>query len=354
MKSPFKLNPTLLAVGLIPLLILSSCQREQERSPIAEPEQEIAELAPSEETVAESPTVSEETDATETTSKPSTPQKSAEDIRFMAYNVENYLEMSRYVNGERRVTTKPEDEIGALVNVIVAAKPDVLGICEIGSIDDLKDLQSRLRTAGLDLPHHYHTGGDDPTRRLALLSTFPITPHEISDPLEYPINGSKVIMGRGILDATVTIGDNYSLRLLGVHLKSKREVRGMDQAEMRKNEALLLRHHATAILQEQPDINLLVYGDLNETKNNSPIQIVRGSGNDNSHLEDVYLRDDRGTTWTHNWKYADIYSRFDYVLMSRGVRPEVDFKASYIPSTPDVSEASDHRPLVVTLTPVDK
>jgi len=42
------------------------------------------------------------------------------------------------------------------------------------------------------------------------------------------------------------------------------------------------------------------------------------------------------------------------VLMSRGVRPEVDFKASYIPATPDVSEASDHRPLVVTLTPVDQ
>lgn len=352
MKSLHKRYPTLLAVGLIPLLWLCSCNREQEHVAIAETDPQVDNRTLSPQTVAQSPVTSDE--PTSQTADAHTPGNSTEEIRFMAYNVENYLEMSRYVDGERRDSTKPEDEIAALVNVIVAAKPDILGICEIGTVDDLKDLQSRLRSAGLDLPHYHHTGGEDPTRRLALLSKYPVTPHEISNPLEYPINGSKMKMGRGILDASVIVNDHYSLRLLGVHLKSKREVRDMDQAEMRKNEALLLRRHATAILEEQPDVNLLVYGDLNDTKNNSPIQIVRGAGNEQNHLEDIYLRDDRGTTWTHNWKYADIYSRFDYVLMSRGVRPEVDFKTSYIPATPEVFEASDHRPLVVTLTPLDQ
>lgn len=354
MNSLLKFKPTIFALVFISLLVFCSCNREHEPSLEAEVEENAAELATLEKTIAENPVATEASDRSTTKPEPATPAKSPEEIRFMAYNVQNYLEMSRYVNGERRVTTKPEEEIAALVSVIVAANPDMLGICEIGSIDDLKDLQSRLLKAGLDFPHHYHTGGGDPTRRQALLSKFPITPHAIPYPLEYPINGGKVKMGRGILDATVTVSNNYSLRVLGVHLKSKREVQDMDQAEMRKNEALLLRRHATAILQDHPNINLLVFGDLNETKNNSPIQIVRGAGDEENHLEDVYLRDDRGTTWTHNWKYADIYSRFDYVLMSRGVRPEVDFKASYIPSTPDVFEASDHRPLVVTLTPVDQ
>ena len=153
-------------------------------------------------------------------------------LRFLSYNVKNYLTMSRYVAGERTDRKKPEKEINALVKIVVAAKPDVLGLCEIGTLEDLAELQKHLADAGLILEHSEHAGGADDTRHLALLSRLPIVATDsqgAQGSLTYKSvdannNPSEFAMQRGILDVTVQAGDKQ-VRFLGVHLKSKREIR---------------------------------------------------------------------------------------------------------------------------------
>lgn len=277
------------------------------------------------------------------------PKTETEQIRFLSYNIKNYLTMSRYIKGGGRVETgKPEEEIEALVKQIVSEKPQILGICEIGTKDELLDLQSRLKKAGLDLPHSEHAGGKDPTRRLALLSSLPITARGSADNLPYTLEGKEMFMSRGILDVTIDlpIGPTH---FIGVHLKSKREIPEADQAMMRLNEAQLLRKHCDAIIKENPDARLIVYGDMNETKGEAPIKALRGHGKSKGFLDDVWAKDSRGEFWTHYWKYQDQYARFDYVFFSRAMKPEMSFKECYIVDPIDFYDASDHRAIMVTI-----
>ncbi len=275
----------------------------------------------------------------------------ADEIVFVAYNVENYLKMDRRVNGEFvKAAPKPEKEIAALLKMIVASKPDLLGVCEIGSEADAVDLQTRLKAAGFDLPHLEYAHGSDSERRLALFSRFPIVARDSQTDLTYQLGDRTMGFNRGVLDATVEINPGYRLRLLGTHLKSKREVKEGDQAVMRRNEAALMRKHAEAILAADPKTNLLLYGDFNDTRNEAPIRTLQGRFATPSYLADIRLADKDGYHWTYCWDYADQYSRFDFIFVSPGLFPEVLQEKSRIHSAPEWVEASDHRPLVVTIS----
>src|SRR4051812_11920522 len=69
-------------------------------------------------------------------------------ITFCSYNLKNYIKMERSVAGKRTDDVgKPEKEITAEVRFLSEIKPDVLGVCEIGTETELKDLQGRLKEA---------------------------------------------------------------------------------------------------------------------------------------------------------------------------------------------------------------
>ena len=105
------------------------------------------------------------------------------------------------------------------------------------------------------------------------------------------------------------------MRFLGVHLKSKREIAEGDQELIRRNEAYLLRKHADAIMADDPEVLLCVYGDLNDTRRTTAVRSVKGPYGSPRFLEDLMIRDSRGMLWTHYWDYQHVYSRFDYVLV---------------------------------------
>ena len=101
---------------------------------------------------------------------------SSDQIRFMAYNLKNYLTMDVYLKGGiKEARPKDPKEVAALIDIIIKENPQILGICEIGTKEDLSDLQSRLKAAGLDLPHSHYAGGMDTTRHLGFISALPIT-----------------------------------------------------------------------------------------------------------------------------------------------------------------------------------
>lgn len=279
----------------------------------------------------------------------------AEEIVFASYNVENYLPMDRRVENKRlKDAPKPESEIEAVVKVITTIKPDILGLVEMGDEATLDDLQKRLKAAGLDLPHREWLQGADQNRHVCLLSRFPIVDRKSRGDIPFELDGKTLRFNRGILDVTVEVNPNYKLRLAGVHLKSRREVEEYDEAWMRAKEAWFLRDHINGILQADPQTNLLVYGDFNDTKNNYPIKEVIGKKGTPNYMMDLWLRDSRNERWTHYWKTADEYSRIDYIMVSPAMVKEILFDKSGVNDSPFWNDASDHRAIYTTISAENK
>jgi endonuclease/exonuclease/phosphatase family metal-dependent hydrolase len=271
-------------------------------------------------------------------------------VTFCSYNLKNYLRMERFVGGKRTEGVgKSEREIAAVVKFITDIRPDVLGVCEIGAADELRDLQARLKAAGLDLPELEAAHGGDPTRRLGLLSRFPIVARGSQTALRYQIGDQIFPVQRGFLDATVRVRKGFELRCVGVHLKSKREVPDADQKLMRRNEAHLLRQHTESILKQAPDTKLLLYGDFNEDKAEAAIVEIEGVPGMELSMHRINVKDSRGEAWTHYWEFQDMYSRFDYFFVSRPLEPYVDKRASHIYDVPSFYSGSDHRPIVMKI-----
>lgn len=272
------------------------------------------------------------------------------------YNLKNYLAMDRRVSGDYvEDAPKPESEIRHIVEALQSINPDILGVCEIGSPEYLEDIRSRLDRVGVSLPHtelvRASSGFD---RNLAILSRYPISSSQSRSDYSYRLEGRTFPVQRGILDVNLTIHSNYDLRVILLHLKSKREVEEADQAEMRFNEAHLARKHIDRIFEKTPDANVLVMGDLNDHRHEAPVKAIQGYFASPGYLSPIALSDDYGFRWTHHWEYADSYSRFDYALASRGITGEIDRNRSYIHHWSNWDKASDHRPLVLSLIPVDR
>ncbi len=191
------------------------------------------------------------------------PPKPEQSIRFVAYNLHNYRLAPA---GDGATHAKSEREIVALLEMLKHLNPEVLGVCEMGAESDLADLQKRLRTAGVDLPHTEWVQAADSVRHLALLSRFEIISRQSVRDVRYIMDDQIFPVQRGFLDVTVQVNPHYQLRLVGAHLKSQRDVAEGDQSLMRRNEAHLLRGHLDRILTARPNENLEVYGDFNETK----------------------------------------------------------------------------------------
>jgi len=256
--------------------------------------------------------------------------------------------MRRYIDGKAVYTSKAEDEIAALIDVIQGSHPDVLGVCEIGSDADLKDLQTRLKKVGVDLPHTHRAYGTDAVRSLGLLSRHPIVATAVPKKLGYTLNDNEFEISRGILDATVQL-PRRKVRFLGVHFKSKRPIKEADQELMRRNESMLLRQHIDDILAESPDEQILAYGDFNDTKRTKAVYTVRGRSNSPKRMEMIEVADSRGENWTHNWKREDIYSRFDFAMVNLNLAPHINKKGCKILDPKSWGKASDHRALLVLI-----
>jgi endonuclease/exonuclease/phosphatase family metal-dependent hydrolase len=225
----------------------------------------------------------------------------------------------------------------------------------MGDETHLADLQGRLKNRGIDLPHTelvVDAGGYN--RNVALLSRFPIVDRQSRADYTYMLGGTKHVFQRGVLDAKIEVSPDYILRYVGLHLKSKREVPEGDQALMRLNEARLARQHIDRIFEAEPEVNLLVAGDLNDLRIEAPVKTLQGSFGHPGHLASLTLSDQFGFRWTHHWSFADSYSRIDFALYSRGLGKEINRNLSRIHHWEDWDKASDHRPLVISITPVNR
>lgn len=255
---------------------------------------------------------------------------------FMTYNVKNWLTSSQ---GREK---SPEAK-AAVIRIISEAKPDIVGLSEIGSPEDVLEIQEMLEKSGCHLPHLHYSGGTDTIRHLVLLSRFPIVSNVQHDP---EIPGKGISMRRGILDATIDTGSDR-VRFMGIHLKSKRTVPDFDQAMLRFEEATHVRNQVDLLLSEDPEALLVVYGDFNDSTRSLSTKAIFGTYRTPLYLAPVHVKDQRGESWTYFYEPEDIYSRIDFVTVSKVLKSHVDKRQSRICNDPAWNEASDHRPVLI-------
>jgi len=282
-------------------------------------------------------------------------------FRVATFNVENYLDQP---SGGR--PAKSDEARAKVRESIRALKPDVIALQEIGPLNTLLELQSSLKADGLDLPYWEHITGFDTNIHVAILSKFPFTARHPHTNDSFLFVGRRFRVSRGFAEVDIQVNTNYSFTLVNLHLKSRRPMPEADEADLRLEEAKILRSLVDAYLTAKPDLNLIVLGDFNDLQDSLPLRTIIGRGRkglvDTRPAErngDDQPRPDhrlapRSITWTHFYPKEDTYSRIDYILLSHGMAREWITNETYVLAIPNWGLASDHRPLVATFTAEDK
>jgi endonuclease/exonuclease/phosphatase family metal-dependent hydrolase len=260
-----------------------------------------------------------------------------ETFKVLFQNAHNYI-----AEGTGQGQPKNEREKLALFQVIVEERPDVLLMCEVGGHDQLDEIDEQLRKRGVAYPHREWIEARDDVRHVVMMSRYPVVAREPHDELTYQINGRTLDVQRGFIEADLQVDSDYRIKIYVAHLKSKMSTKntpfgGSGQAEMRLNEARLLREKVDEDLAANPNVNLLVVGDMNDTPKSKPIQILLRPG-----LTDMCPLDANGYSGTWYDKRKRRYQRFDYMLLSDGLRREVVEGSVKLRDDKTAKIASDH------------
>jgi len=278
-------------------------------------------------------------------------------FRVATYNVESYLDQP---SGHRKA--KSAEAKAKVCENIAATKPEVIALEEMGTTNALLELQSSLKTAGLDLPFWEHLSGHDTNIHVAILSKFPITSRRPHTNEAFLLGSHRHFVSRGFAEVEIEITPKYRFTIIAAHLKSRLAVGNADEAEERLQEAILLRELVDTRLAANPELNLIVLGDFNDIRDSSPLKTIIGTGAnplfdlrpaERPHPPHV-ASDDHAVTWTYHFAREDVYSRIDYILVSRGMAHEWLNEDTYVFSSSDWGLASDHRPVIADFVAEDR
>jgi endonuclease/exonuclease/phosphatase family metal-dependent hydrolase len=277
------------------------------------------------------------------------------------YNVHNYLDPA---TGNRE--PKSDASRAKVHESILALKPDVLAVQEIGSVESLAALRDTLQAAGHGFPYWEWVNGFDTNIHVAILSRYRIMASRSQTNASFLLQGRRFHTSRGLGEVDILVPENYRFTLLTAHFKSRRPVPSADEALLREQEAIMLRARVDALLRADPNLNLVVLGDFNDHKNSPAMRALVGKGN--AMLVDTRPAERNGdnrpnpaagfwprnVTWTYFYSTDDTYSRVDYILISRGMAREWQSEGTYILTMPNWGLASDHRPIVVQFRNADR
>ena len=277
----------------------------------------------------------------------------AETIRVATYNLETYLDAPTQTRQPKSAEARAQ-----VRRNLLALMPDVLALQEMGNVSALQELRESLKAAGLDLPYWEHLAGFDTNIHVAILSRFPFTgrrPHTNDD---FLLGGRRFRVSRGFAEVDVQVNSHFAFTLLTAHLKSRRAIAAADEAELRLEEAKILRGIIDARLAGNPNLNLVVLGDFNDTQDSLSTRMILGrgrtrlidtrpaEGNDDDAAGESPGGGSRRITWTHFYGKDDTFSRIDYLLVSPAMARIWVTNQTRVLRIPNCGVASDHRPLV--------
>jgi endonuclease/exonuclease/phosphatase family metal-dependent hydrolase len=285
----------------------------------------------------------------------------AQVFRVATFNIENYLDAP---SGTR--PAKSSEGKAMVRDSILAVKPDVIALEEVGSTNELLELQASLKTAGLDLPYWDQVDGYDTNIHVSVLTRFPILSRHPHTNESFLLDGRRFQVSRGFAEMEIQVNASYKFTLIAAHLKSRRPDPAADEEEWRYEEAVALRRVIDTRLDDNPGENLVVLGDFNDIKDSKPLRTIMGRGRARSFDTRPAERngDDPGSegrghetrniTWTHYYAKEDVYSRIDYILISPAMKRKWLGAETYVLSLPNWGLASDHRPLVAGFAAKDQ
>lgn len=280
----------------------------------------------------------------------------ADTIRIATYNLETYLDQPT----ESRRFTKSADAKAKIRESIGAMNPDVICLEEMGTTNALLELRASLRADGLLFPYWEQVQGRETNIHVAVLSKLPIIARHPQTNDLFLLSGRRFQVSRGFLDVDIQVRTNFVFTLLGAHLKSQRPVPEADEAELRLEEAKLLREKVDDLLQANPNAKIVVLGDLNQGPSAPSTKAVIGHGKfklvdtrpaerNGDNLPNPNPRyAPRNVVWTQYYGTEDSYSRLDYILLSPAMARAWVKRETYIPTIPNWGIGSDHRPIVAT------
>jgi len=274
----------------------------------------------------------------------------AETLTVATYNVENYTLADRMAGGVYRTAyPKPEAEKTALRAVIRGLDADVLALQEIGGAAFLKELQRDLAREGTDYRYAEVLDAADADRHVAVLSRRPFAAVVRHADLSFKYFGGAEAVLRGLLELHLST-EAGDVTVFVVHLKSRYTDRRDDpeSALRRAGEATAVRDRILKVFPDPARARFLIVGDFNDSRPSRPVRAMLDRGRTRI-AEWLPAADSRGEVWSHFYKREDSYSRVDHMLVSPGLLPLVRDRAARIYDGPGTAEASDHRPLVVTL-----
>lgn len=281
------------------------------------------------------------------------PQK----LRIATYNLRNFNTGNRIGDDGKFKYNAPKSEKSkrAVYSVILAVRPDMLAVQEIGGEAWLNELADALERGGLAFPHRIVLNGYDEHHKLAILSRIPF-----SKTIEIE---AREKLTRGLLGVVVSLPDGKSLHLYNVHLKSKRSSNPDDPesanrrlAEARYVRRLIeygisdektaekipssLRFPLPARLKKKGADLFVLTGDFNDvpaSKPLAPLEVRRFA-------QSLDARDSSDGVFTFFNPNRGYFHTFDRIFVS----PEV-FEKYYVPASAKIADfpwaqaASDHR-----------
>jgi endonuclease/exonuclease/phosphatase family metal-dependent hydrolase len=278
----------------------------------------------------------------------------ADTFRVATYNIENYLDQPT----ETRPYVKSIAARNKIRESIRALNPDVLALEEMGTTNALLELRGSLKAEGLNYPYWEHVQGWDTNIHVAVLSKLPITTRRPHTNDTFLLDGNRFRVRRGFAEVNIQTQTNFTFTLIAAHLKSRLAVPDADQAQLRLEEAKVLRGIIDEHFAANPQARLVVLGDFNDVQNSDPIKTLIGHGrfklvdtrpaerNGDNTPNPTPRFEPRNVTWTHYYGVEDTYSRIDYILLSPAMARDWVTNGTYALTIPNWGIGSDHRPIV--------
>jgi endonuclease/exonuclease/phosphatase family metal-dependent hydrolase len=189
------------------------------------------------------------------------------------------------------------------------------------------------------------------------LSKLPIVARHPHTDENFLLDGRRFRVSRGFAEVEIRAATNFYFTLIAAHLKSRRPSPDADEAELRLQEAKMLRAIVDEHFKSDPNTRLIVLGDFNDVKSSASTKEIIGrgkfkltdtrpaerNGDDTPNPNPRY--EPRNVTWTYYYGIDDSYSRIDYILLSPALAHDWLPKETYIPTITNWGIASDHRPI---------
>tara|TARA_B100001093_G_C26814825_1_gene1009221 strand:- start:1010 stop:1939 length:930 start_codon:yes stop_codon:yes gene_type:complete len=265
-------------------------------------------------------------------------------VRIATYNLRNYLVSDRMVSGTWfKHYPKPEVEKAFIRKSILAVRPDVLVLQEMGVMPFLRELQEDLALDGIDYPYAILMEGADPIRHTAVLSKLEPKYIKKHQDLDFKYFDREESVSRGLLE--VGFNQGFPWTLFSVHLKSRyTNEKADEQSKLRRTlEAKACRERILERMDKEGAFSdYLVVGDFNDGPSSAPMRRFYKKGG-RLMAERLNATDSQGHYWTHFYKKEKSYTTVDGFVLSPNLMLKVVADSARIWDPKGAYVGSDHR-----------